>query len=56
MSVMAGNRVGFENAARALFAGDAATFNRLVSAWPVDIADHLKALAAEAMQAGEDAA
>ena len=56
MSVMAGDRVGFEDAARALFAGDIATFRRLLSAWPTDIANHLKTLAAEAMPAGEDAA
>ena len=56
MSVMAGDRVGFEDAARALFAGDAATFSRLVSAWPADIANHLKTLAADAMPAGEHAA
>ena len=36
ISVMAGNRVGFENAARALFAGDAPTFSRLVDTWPKD--------------------
>jgi hypothetical protein len=56
MSVMAGDRVGFEDAARALFAGDAATFHRLVAAWPPDICDHLKTLAADAVQAGKDAA
>lgn len=56
MSVMAGDRVGFEDAARALFAGDAVTFSRLVSVWPADIANHLKTLAAEALPAAEDAA
>jgi hypothetical protein len=56
MSVMAGDRVGFEDAARALFANDVATFNRLVAAWPSDICDHLKTLAADALQAGKDAA
>jgi hypothetical protein len=56
MSVMAGDRVGFEDSARALFAGDAITFNRLVSAWPVDIAAHLQTLATEAMPASEHAA
>src|SRR6516164_4805046 len=34
MSVMAGNRPGFEEAARALFAADAAKFDRLVGGWP----------------------
>jgi uncharacterized protein len=50
ISVMAGDRVGFENTARALFAGDAAAFNRLVDAWPKDIRDHAKKLAADALQ------
>jgi hypothetical protein len=56
MSVMAGDRAGFEDAARALFAGDAATFDRLVSAWPRDISNHLKTLATGAMQTGEETA
>jgi hypothetical protein len=50
ISVMAGDRVGFENTARALFAGDAAAFNRLVDAWPKDIRDYAKRLAADALQ------
>ncbi len=56
MSVMAGNRVRFEDAARALFAGDAATFQRLVQAWPKDIRDHVSKLAGEALRAEHDAA
>jgi hypothetical protein len=56
MSTMAGNRVRFEDAARALFAGDAATFQRLVQAWPRDIRDHVSRLAAEALKAEHDAA
>lgn len=56
MSVMAGNRVGFESAARALFAGDAPAFNGLVDAWPRDIRDHIKKLAADALQAEKSAA
>jgi hypothetical protein len=56
MSTMAGNRVRFEDAARALFAGDAATFHRLVQAWPKDIRDHVAKLAAEALRAEHDAA
>jgi hypothetical protein len=55
MSVMAGNRVGFEDAARALFAGDAVTFNRLVAPWPADIRDHAERLAVDALQAKESA-
>jgi uncharacterized protein len=56
MSAMAGNRVHFEDAARALFAGDAVTFKRLVRAWPKDIRDHATRLAAEALKAENEAA
>ena len=49
-------RVRFEDAARALFAGDAATFNRLVQAWPKDIRDHATRLAAAALKTENDAA
>ena len=56
MSVMAGDRVGFEDAARALFAGDGATFEALVAAWPIDIGNHLKTLTADALHAKENAA
>ena len=38
-SVMAGDRPGFEEAMRALYAGDRAAFEQLASAWPKDIAD-----------------
>jgi uncharacterized protein len=41
MAALAGNRVGFEEAARALFAGDRERFDALVSAWPEDIHSHL---------------
>jgi uncharacterized protein len=56
MSVMAGNRPGFEDAARALFAADGRKFNRLISAWPKDIRDHVRTLAADALSAEESAA
>jgi hypothetical protein len=56
MSVMAGNRPGFEEASRALFAADAPKFRRLISAWPKDIHDHLRTLAADAMKAEESVA
>jgi hypothetical protein len=56
MSAMAGDRPGFEDAARALFAGDAIAFHRLTATWPVDIARHLTSLAADALQAKEPAA
>ncbi len=41
MSAMAGNRIGFEEAARALFAGDEPTFRSIIGAWPADIEKHL---------------
>jgi uncharacterized protein len=50
MSVMAGNRPGFEEAARALFAGNAEKFNRLADTWPTDIQKMAKALAADALR------
>lgn len=46
MSVLAGNRVGFEEAARALFAGDHGRFRSLTSKWPKDIRAHLSWLLA----------
>ena len=49
ISVMAGNRAGFEEATRALFAGDAPAFDRLVDGWPKDIRDHARKLAAHAL-------
>jgi len=41
MSVLAGNRAGFEEAARALFAGNRARFRSLTAKWPKDIRSHL---------------
>jgi uncharacterized protein len=48
MSAMAGNRPGFEEATRALFAGDRARFDRLIESWPPDIRDHARMLAGPA--------
>jgi len=45
MSAVAGDRVGFEDAVRALFAGDQKRFDGLIAAWPEDIRDHLNNLA-----------
>jgi uncharacterized protein len=50
MSAMAGNLPGFEEATRALFAGNPERFNDLVSAWPVDIRDHARKVSAAAFQ------
>jgi hypothetical protein len=48
MSAMAGNLPGFEEAGRALFAGDKAGFERETRGWPEDIRDHARRLAAPA--------
>jgi len=48
MSALAGNEPGFEEAARALFAGDEARFGEVIAAWPRDIRDHAKKLAGPA--------
>jgi hypothetical protein len=47
-SVMAGDRPRFEEATRALFAGDDAAFTARISAWPEDVAAQLRIYAAEA--------
>jgi len=51
MSAMAGDRPGFEEAARALFAGNAGQFDLLIAAWPVDIRKHAEKLARPAFPA-----
>lgn len=45
MSALAAHLPGFEEASRALFAGDRAAFERQTSDWPVDVRDHLVGLA-----------
>jgi hypothetical protein len=45
MSVMAGNQPGFEEASRALFAGDEQRLVDLVAGWPRDIREHVVTLA-----------
>jgi hypothetical protein len=45
MSAMAGDLPGFEEASRALFAGDADGFAERTAAWPPDVRDHVRALA-----------
>ena len=47
-SAMAGNLPGFEEAGRALFARDKAGFERETRAWPADIRDYARRLAAPA--------
>jgi len=51
MSTMAGHEAGFEEASRALFAGDQAGLEARIAAWPVDVQTHLKKLLTEAFQA-----
>ena len=48
MSTMAGNLAGFEEAARALFAGDRTRFERQMAKWPKDVRRHVLYLAYEA--------
>lgn len=45
LTTMAGDRPGYEEAARALFAGDAAGFRARINDWPVDLRDHALTLA-----------
>jgi hypothetical protein len=51
MSAMAGDEPGFEEATRALFAGDAARFEADTSVWPADVRAHARRLAAAAFAA-----
>jgi len=47
---MAGNSPNYEEACRALFAKDTATFEELIQPWPEDIRDFAQAQAREASQ------
>jgi uncharacterized protein len=44
MSVMAGNKPHYEDAIRALFAGEPARFEQLIAGWPADVRDHASRL------------
>jgi hypothetical protein len=46
MSAMAGNRPGFEEATRALFAGNAEGFVSHMQDWPTDVREYAEKLAA----------
>jgi uncharacterized protein len=50
LSAMAGNLPGYEEATRALFAGDSARFAEQTEAWPVDIRNHARKIAAAVFQ------
>jgi hypothetical protein len=45
MAAMAGNKPHYEDALRALYAGDASRFGSLIASWPADIRDHSARLA-----------
>jgi hypothetical protein len=45
MNAMAGNAPGYEEALRALFAGDYDRLRRTVTKWPADVRKHALALA-----------
>lgn len=51
MSEMAGDLAGFEEASRALFAGDRSKFESMVAPWPEDVRLQLAKLAAESWSA-----
>lgn len=53
MNAIAGNATGFEEALRAFFAGDRAQFQAHTSAWPADVRDYARRLAAIAFDAAE---
>ncbi len=48
MSAMAGNEPGYEEAIRALFAGNRQRFEAEIAGWPIDVRDHARKLAAGA--------
>lgn len=50
MSAMAGDRPGFEEATRALFAVQRERFRELTALWPADIRDHARKLAEPSFQ------
>lgn len=45
MSALAGNEPGYEESLRALYAGNEALFHEHTQSWPVDVRDHVRALA-----------
>ena len=48
MTALAGNERGFEEACRALYAGDSETFDARIAEWPGDVADYARRLASGA--------
>jgi len=47
MTALAGDRPGYEEATRALYAGDRARFASLIAAWPPDVVCHIERLATD---------
>jgi len=56
MSAMAGDKPQYEDAVRALFADEAARFEKLIAAWPADVRDYTLALSENAFRRGPEAA
>jgi hypothetical protein len=49
MTALAGNRRGFEEASRALFARDQKRFEAIIRRWPKDVSAHLRRLVGRSM-------
>jgi hypothetical protein len=52
LTTMAGNEPGYEEALRALYAGQAERFTMYSAAWPADVRAHAQKLAAKAFPRG----
>lgn len=50
MTAMAGNAPGYEEALRALYAGDRGRFDRMTADWPKDVRGYAMTLAVDALQ------
>lgn len=55
MNAVAGNEPGFEEAVRALYAEDVSAFSERTAAWPADVRDHARRLAARSFARVRDA-
>ena len=54
MTAMAGDYPNYEDALRALYAGDQSRFDTSIAKWPADVRDHVRRLAASAFDAIRD--
>jgi hypothetical protein len=50
MTAVAGNEPGYEEATRALFAGDTARYDALIAGWPVDVRHYASMLSLDAFE------